>query len=228
MKNGIKYIVFFIFTFFMCYFIYQKTYNAYNDLSRIDLSKANSLMIVAHPDDETIWGGAHLLEDDYLVVCITCGGNKVRAEEFKRALEISDDQYLMLNYPDKRFGKRDDWKKYKKNITKEVSNIIHLKKWDKIVTHNKQGEYGHIQHKQTNKIVTSIYNDEHIKSKLYFFGKYYRKKDINLYKDKLSSISEEEKRIKINQMIEVYKSQGFIKDAFGHMFDYENWIEYIL
>ena len=29
------------------------------------------LMIVAHPDDETIYGGAHLLTDDYTVVSIT-------------------------------------------------------------------------------------------------------------------------------------------------------------
>lgn len=228
MKQILKYVVFFIFALFMCYFIYQKTPCAYNDISQIDLSKANSLMIVAHPDDETIWGGAHLLEDDYLVVCITCGGKRNRVEEFKKALAISDDQYLMLNYPDKVHGKRDEWKKVKPNIKKDLEKIMRLKHWDKIVTHNKQGEYGHIHHKMANRIVTSIYEAGNVKGNLYFFGKYYKKKDIDLYKDDLVSISEKEKRVKINQMIEVYKSQSFIKNAFGHMFDYENWIEYIL
>ena len=47
-------------------------------LKDLNLSKVNKLMIVAHPDDETIWGGNHLLKSNYLVVCITCGNNKIR------------------------------------------------------------------------------------------------------------------------------------------------------
>lgn len=35
-------------------------------------------MFVAHPDDETIWGGSHLLKKHYLVVCLTNGNNKTR------------------------------------------------------------------------------------------------------------------------------------------------------
>lgn len=228
MRQMVKYIAFFIFALFMCFFIYQQTPGAYNDASKIDLSKVNSLMIVAHPDDETIWGGAHLLSDDYLVVCITCGSKRNRVEEFKQAMAISNDQYLMLNYPDKVLGKRDDWKKSRKGITKDLEKIMRLKHWDKIVTHNEEGEYGHIHHIMTHNIVKSIYDEGNVKGKLYFFGKYYKKKDINLYKENLVSIDDKEKQVKINQMIEVYKSQSFIKESFGHMFDYENWIEYIL
>lgn len=32
-------------------------------------SKADKLMIVAHPDDEVLWGGGHLYDKGYLVVC---------------------------------------------------------------------------------------------------------------------------------------------------------------
>ena len=56
----------------------------------------DKLMIVAHPDDESFWGGAHLLEDDYLVVCITCGPVKRRVEEFKKAMAITKDEYIMI------------------------------------------------------------------------------------------------------------------------------------
>lgn len=228
MRQIIKYTVFFVFCVFMCIFIYHQTPRAYNNISRVDLSKVDNLMIVAHPDDETIWGGAHLLSGDYLVVCITCGNQKNRVVEFKKALAISNDQYVMLNYPDKVHGKRDDWKNSKKGIERDLKKIMQLKNWDIIVTHNQEGEYGHIHHKMTNKIVTSIYNKEEVKGSLYFFGKYYNKSNINLYKDNLVSINSEVSITKINQMIEVYKSQSFIKDSFGHMFNYENWIEYIL
>ena len=39
--------------------------------SVIHAQEPESLMIVAHPDDETIWGGSHLLKGHYLVVCLT-------------------------------------------------------------------------------------------------------------------------------------------------------------
>ena len=51
-------------------------------LEALSLDETNKLMIVAHPDDETIWGGGHLLEGGYFVVCITNGENEIRKEEF--------------------------------------------------------------------------------------------------------------------------------------------------
>ena len=40
-------------------------------LDTLDLKGIDRLMIVAHPDDESLWGGAHLAKDRYLVVCLT-------------------------------------------------------------------------------------------------------------------------------------------------------------
>ena len=45
-------------------------------LESLDLNNVNKLMIVSHPGDESVWGGAHLISDNYLVVCISCGYNK--------------------------------------------------------------------------------------------------------------------------------------------------------
>ena len=87
----------------------------------------DKLMIVAHPDDESFWGGAHLLEDDYLVVCITCGPVKRRVEEFKKAMAITKDEYIMLGYPDVTKGKRDDWSKVHEKIKADLDKIINYK-----------------------------------------------------------------------------------------------------
>ena len=48
------------------------------EINQIDLKQCQKLMIVAHPDDETIWGGSHLLKGHYLVVCLTNGNNEKR------------------------------------------------------------------------------------------------------------------------------------------------------
>ena len=44
----------------------------------------DNLIIVAHPDDETIWAGEHLIRGSYTVLCITNGNNKTRKAEFER------------------------------------------------------------------------------------------------------------------------------------------------
>lgn len=186
-------------------------------LDSLDLEKVNNLMIVAHPDDETIWGGYHLLKDNYLVVCITCGNNKIRANEIKEALTYSNDKLIMLNFPDKVLGKRSDWKEEKEDIRKDIKKIIEYKNWDLIATHNPEGEYGHEHHKMTSKIVSKLYDGD----SLYYFGKYYSKKNIEKI-DKENKINENELTNK-NKMIKVYKSQSFINDKFGHMYPYENW-----
>ena len=51
------------------------------EINQIDLKQCQKLMIVAHPDDETIWGGSHLLKGHYLVVCLTNGNNEKRKKE---------------------------------------------------------------------------------------------------------------------------------------------------
>ena len=46
------------------------------DSKRSDLLKPNKLMIVAHPDDEMLWGGMNLLLDSGWLVIVSTHGNK--------------------------------------------------------------------------------------------------------------------------------------------------------
>ena len=52
-------------------------------LDELPLSNCTKLMVVAHPDVETLWGGAHLTEGGWFVVCLTNGYNEVRKNEFE-------------------------------------------------------------------------------------------------------------------------------------------------
>ena len=218
-----KVIIFFILTLFsFCLVLFSKIYLRKNGLFRFhDWNSVESLMIVAHPDDETLWGSEELLKNKYLVVCITCGTNKKREKEIEAALKISKDRLIVLDKPDKVRGKRSDWKHYKKQIEYELKYVIKKKKWNTIVTHNPEGEYGHIHHKITSNIVTKVYNKEKI-GKLKYFGKYYSKKRINENKF-AREIPEDIYDMKI-EMIDSYKSQAFIKNRFNQMYKYENLI----
>ena len=218
-----KVIIFFILTLFSFLLVlFSKIYLRKNGLFRFhDWNSVESLMIVAHPDDETLWGSEELLKNKYLVICITCGTNKKREKEIEAALKISKDRLIVLDKPDKVRGKRSDWKHYKKQIEYELKYVIKKKKWNTIVTHNPEGEYGHIHHKITSNIVTKVYNKEKI-GKLKYFGKYYSKKRINQNKF-AREIPEDIYDMKI-EMIDSYKSQAFIKNRFNQMYKYENLI----
>lgn len=218
-----KIIIFFILALFSILLIlFSKVYLRKNGLLRFhDWNNVDNLMIVAHPDDETLWGSEELINNRYLVVCITCGTNKKREKEIEQALKISKDRLIVLDKPDKVKGKRSDWKHYKKQIELEINYIMKKKNWNNIVTHNPEGEYGHIHHKMTNKIVTKVYNKNN-NGNLKYFGKYYSKKRI----DKNSGAREipEEVYDKKMEMVDVYKSQSFIKNRFNQMYKYENLV----
>lgn len=193
-----------------------------HNFSNIDVSAYDKLMIVAHPDDEMLWGGSHLIDEDYLVVCITCGVDEARVKEIKKVLKETNDGLIMLGYPDKTNGKRDNWNTLREGITEDLNKIFALKDWESIVTHNPFGEYGHIHHKMTSEIVTTNYSD---KDKLVYFGVYYSKKKIGSVIESMPTISDENLDRKI-EILKMYKTQSFIMTAFDHMFDHEDFITY--
>lgn len=191
--------------------------------NKINFDKVKNLMIVAHPDDETIWGGDHLLSEDYLVVCVTCGTNEIRDKEIRKVLNISEDELIKLGYPDIVDDRVSDWEGYKEDISFELTTIITMKEYEKIVTHNPQGEYGHKHHKMLNKMVTNITNRERLTEQLYYFAKYYEKNNTNYSDAKKHRVQNYDKKM---QMINVYKSQSFIKNSFSHVMSSEKWQKY--
>lgn len=193
----------------------------------VDLSNVDNIMIVAHPDDEMIFGGSHLIDDNYLVVCITCGAVKNRVYEFQKVMDETNDKYIMLDYPDKTNGERDNWDTVYDDITKDIEKILKMKEWKTIVTHNEKGEYGHIHHKMTHNIVQSIYENNYLENdNLYFFGTYYKKDKLPEVEDTLDTISEENYEKKNKIIYDYYISQKSVADGLAHIFKYENFTKY--
>ena len=181
----------------------------------------NKLMIVAHPDDDTIFGGAHLIEDDYTVVCVTCGVVNYRLSEFKNAMKYSGDKYKYLSHTDLEPNAHiSDWTEEKEVINKELKDIIESQDWDLIVCHNPEGEYGHKHHKMVSQMVTANVKD---KDKLYYFGKFKEKGTI----DDTPTLKEDIFKKK-KEMLAIYKSQPSCtnKGKLTYAFDHENWVSY--
>ena len=122
-------------------------------LNKLNLSNYNNVMIVAHPDDETLWGGANLMKEKYFVVCLTNGYDKVRSNDFRNILNFTQNEGIILNYPDLEDSIMNDWTEVRNGIINDLSVIITYKNWAKIVTHGPEGTTGHYHHKKTSKFV---------------------------------------------------------------------------
>lgn len=110
-----------------------------------------NLMIVAHPDDECLFGGGQLITvPDWKVICVTNGDHPVRRQEFAQAMEMTKSKYEIWNfYDDLKTPLEEDF------LKRDLSKVIQ-KGWDKIVTHNIDGEYGHLHHMQIHRIVHDL------------------------------------------------------------------------
>lgn len=196
-------------------FISNFTLNQYN------ASQYKKLMIVAHPDDEALWGGANLYKDRYFVVCLTNGFKLKRANNFKELLKFTNNSGVILNYPDVQDHIRDDWSEVRDGILKDLSTLFKYQYWDKIVTHGPEGTTGHIHHKKTSKFVTKIAKKYNEYNNLYYFGKFYKKKKIP---KNLPRISDKELSFKKKE-IDIYQSViKTIHRLWYHFLPYENWI----
>ena len=183
--------------------------------------QADHLMIVAHPDDEILWGGDELRRENYVVVCLTNGDNDVRRKEFFSVMKQSGDKGIILSFPDKVAGKRSDWKKEYTQIEKEVEQLMKSREWKKIVTHNPDGEYGHNHHKMTSRIVTDIAEEIGYRN-LYYFNHYTKKDDLKK-SDEQPYISEAGIKWK-GEMMKLYQSQSAVNEKLKHMYGYEKLI----
>jgi hypothetical protein len=200
--------------------LYKDEITIDKDYSKINLNNYNNLMIISHPGDELLWGSSKLLDDNYLVVCITCGSEDTKTKEFYESISSTNDKYIILGYDEITDNQRSNWFNTKDYIKEDLEEIISLREWDIIVTHNPSGEYGHAQHKITSEIVTSITTNN-----LYYFGNYYNKKTIGNYTKELVPISNN-KLNKKQELIGIYNSESYFQTSFNHMFPYEEWISY--
>lgn len=193
-------------------------------LDELPLSGCTKLMVVAHPDDETLWGGAHLTEGGWFVVCLTNGYNEVRKNEFYEVMKQFDCTGLILSYPDLLAdGQKSHWETERYDIVKDIDTLLKYKHWGMVVTHNPDGEYGHIHHKMTSKLVSETFYKNCWGTSLYYFGKWYSARRLPEVTDSLKEVPSAALDVKLNAL-KLYASQKGAVNSNIHMAPYENWV----
>jgi LmbE family N-acetylglucosaminyl deacetylase len=115
-------------------------------------------VIVAHPDDETLWaGGAILTSGNYswTIIAMCRGGDRDRAPRFRSALRRLHAQGVMADLDDGPEQEPLDIAR----IEKTILSLLPRPRYDLLVTHSPFGEYTrHRRHEETSRAVTNLWN----------------------------------------------------------------------
>ncbi|MDP4209661.1 MAG: PIG-L family deacetylase [Bacteroidota bacterium] len=115
-------------------------------------------IIVAHPDDETLWAGGIALSHPswrWFTVCLCRGSDKDRAPRFYKALNILKSEGIM--------GDLDDGPEQtpldEKEVEGAIMQLLPPTHFDLIITHNPSGEYTrNIRHEEVSKAVIKLWH----------------------------------------------------------------------
>ena len=199
-----------------------------SNLKENGIDHCSKLMIVAHPDDETLWGGAHLSEGGYFVLCITNQSYQIRANEFAAVMRASGNYGMILDYPDYydiTTRTKSRWIMQKVMIARDVDLLLDYKNWKLVATHNPDGEYGHKHHQLTGSIVSQCFFSKAGRTgELWYFGKYYKKEALAKLSASLKKVPASALKVK-KACLDIYANEDTTIAAHAHMNPYENWVK---
>ncbi|MDP1689153.1 MAG: hypothetical protein Q8L47_03420 [bacterium] len=114
----------------------------------INLSRGRALVVVAHPDDETIWMGGAMLAHcgiEWTIFALCRARDKERKQRFLKALKVFNAKGYISDLED------DDDSLSIKTLGQKAESLLlnklPRKSYDFIFTHAKDGEYGNKRHK---------------------------------------------------------------------------------
>ena len=130
------------------------------DSKGITYIKQNSscVVIVAHPDDETLWcGGLILMHPDvkWTIVTLCRKSDLERLPKFQKAIKIFGAEGVMGDLNDG----PDQTPLDEQEVQDAIMNLLGADKFNLILTHSTTGEYTrHLRHEETAKAVLKLWN----------------------------------------------------------------------
>ena len=138
---------------------------------QLKINADNALVIVAHPDDETIWMGGTIARyrDIAWTIFVLCRrSDPDRAPKFRKVAQYYGARGIMCDLKDEGNPSESD----PVPIIKTIREKLPKKNFDAIFTHGSNGEYGHPRHKGVHKAVKQMIKNGELKTKQPFYFAY--------------------------------------------------------
>ncbi len=128
----------------------------------VEIKAKNVAVIVAHPDDETLWVGGTILSHpswNCFIVSVSRKNDIERASKFKKALKVFKSEGNMGNLDDGPDQNPLD----EEEVEQSILDLLPVKHYDLIISHNPNGEYTrHLRHEEVSRAVINIWNSSKI------------------------------------------------------------------
>jgi LmbE family N-acetylglucosaminyl deacetylase len=133
--------------------------------SSMDNKTKTVAIIVAHPDDETLWAGGTILSNPSwlcFIICLCRKSDPDRAPKFEKALKILGADGIMGNLDDS-----PEQKPLPENeVEKAILQLLPRWNFDLVITHGINGEYTrHRRHEEIGKAVINLWIENKLAAK---------------------------------------------------------------
>ncbi|MFH1427355.1 MAG: PIG-L family deacetylase [Patescibacteria group bacterium] len=135
----------------------------------------SAIVVVAHPDDETIWMGGFILKHpqmSWTIFSLCRASDSDRAQKFLHVCQRYKARAIITDLEDDgKLNLRQTLPIIKKIMLQRIKN----KKFDYIFTHGFNGEYGHPRHIGVYRVVSQLVNKQILKPEAVFYFNYTKK-----------------------------------------------------
>lgn len=170
---------------------------------------SQALVIVAHPDDETIWMGGFILKHPELrwtIFSLCRATDSDRAPKFRKICRALRARSIITDLDDEgEISERQAMPQIEKLARQKIGN----RRFDYLFTHGQNGEYGHPRHRTVNQAVKKMIKAGKLKADQTFVFNY---KKISKYK--LDAKANSDIILKLSR-IDFQKKLRLITDIYG-------------
>ncbi len=125
----------------------------------VDIKPKNVAVIVAHPDDETLWAGGTILSHPHwncFIVSLCRGSDADRAARFYKALKVLKSEGVMGDLDDG----PDQHPLDEEELEQTILDLLPQKHYELIISHNPNGEYTrHLRHEEVSRAVINLWKN---------------------------------------------------------------------